>query len=405
MTNRLIERYGNFLFTDSYGAQSPRSCLLFQKTISGSNTPGYKSMKKGQLPVNPCTTSVITQTPGIAQSSFEDRTDPDNPTLYTSTETGLNVPSLTQGKDERQDLILRLNAKTLASIKDAKVNLAQAAAEASQTASLLAVTARRITKAFVLLRTGHPELAVRVVMGGIGVKPKAFNDYRTTYEKDPIRAAASFWLEIQYGWKPLLTDVFGAVEAISDARADRPIVHTIKKSVSVSKDYLDHSESSGEEYAYATLTRSSVQAFAHSSITYEIDNPALRLASGVGLTDPALLAWELLPYSFVVDWFLPVGKWLENAQATSGLLFKKGSISEKQIVTSSHSSSANSWAWNFTSASEVAGGLREEVFFERTVLTDFPVNPLPQFKNPISFGHCANALALLATAFLPNKGR
>jgi len=28
------------------------------------------------------------------------------------------------------------------------------------------------------------------------------------------------------------------------------------------------------------------------------------------LTNPALVAWELVPFSFVADWFVPIGSWL-----------------------------------------------------------------------------------------------
>lgn len=48
-------------------------------------------------------------------------------------------------------------------------------------------------------------------------------------------------------------------------------------------------------------------------------NPGLRQLNGLGLLNPALLWWELLPYSFVVDWFLPVGDVLTSLTAGIGM--------------------------------------------------------------------------------------
>lgn len=43
----------------------------------------------------------------------------------------------------------------------------------------------------------------------------------------------------------------------------------------------------------------------------------IRLLIGrLGLNNPALITWELIPFSFVVDWFLPVGTWIERASGS-----------------------------------------------------------------------------------------
>jgi hypothetical protein len=42
---------------------------------------------------------------------------------------------------------------------------------------------------------------------------------------------------------------------------------------------------------------------------------------------------------------------------------------------------------------------RESVALNRTKLTSWPVQSFPQFKNPFSTTHVANALALMRTAF------
>lgn len=397
MTYRYIYKNGDFRFTDSNGANAPRSCLVYSKYCYGSNTPNYKSLKKRELPVNSYVSYVTHQFPNTGSSTYSDYTVPTAPSFYTASETGIPISAISDGQQERAEAHTKASSAMLSALKDMKVNLAQAAAEAHQTANMFAVTARRITSSFVALRRGNFSKAVSYL--GVGIKPTSFNRYKTLYEKDPFRAAANAWLELQYGWKPLLDDVYGAAETIARERGDRPLINTIRKTASVKRNHEAFSNNAGAGYTMTSSSRSAVNAMCSIAITYEVRNDALRLASSIGLTDPALLAWELLPYSFVVDWFLPVGGWLERANATSGLLFHKGSCSELVRIVSSESHQSSSFAWNFVSDSEVGGGHREDLIFERTVLGSFPANPLPQFKNPVSFGHLSNALALLTTAF------
>lgn len=44
----------------------------------------------------------------------------------------------------------------------------------------------------------------------------------------------------------------------------------------------------------------------------------------LGLLDPVSLAWNLLPMSFVFDWFIPVGTFLDGFTATEGLTYQDG---------------------------------------------------------------------------------
>jgi hypothetical protein len=50
-----------------------------------------------------------------------------------------------------------------------------------------------------------------------------------------------------------------------------------------------------------------------------VSNPNLYLASQLGFVNPAAIAWELVPFSFVVDWFVNVGEFLNNFTDLWGL--------------------------------------------------------------------------------------
>jgi hypothetical protein len=50
-----------------------------------------------------------------------------------------------------------------------------------------------------------------------------------------------------------------------------------------------------------------------------IENLDLALASQLGVVNPASIAWELIPFSFIVDWFLNVGDFLNQFSDFLGL--------------------------------------------------------------------------------------
>jgi hypothetical protein len=53
----------------------------------------------------------------------------------------------------------------------------------------------------------------------------------------------------------------------------------------------------------------------------------LRSLNQLGLLNPWGLAWDLVPFSFCVDWVLPIGPVLYALTAPAGLIFVDGSIS------------------------------------------------------------------------------
>jgi len=49
------------------------------------------------------------------------------------------------------------------------------------------------------------------------------------------------------------------------------------------------------------------------------------LASQTGLVNAPAVAWDLVPYSFVLDFFLDLQSWIQSTTALSGLNFIEGS--------------------------------------------------------------------------------
>jgi hypothetical protein len=65
---------------------------------------------------------------------------------------------------------------------------------------------------------------------------------------------------------------------------------------------------------------------AHVRLDATIDNSFYLTLQDVGLTNPLLTGWEVIPYSFVLDWFVGVGDFLSAVNAfNQGYSFKAGS--------------------------------------------------------------------------------
>lgn len=75
-------------------------------------------------------------------------------------------------------------------------------------------------------------------------------------------------------------------------------------------------------------TRSSVEVRATATLsggfTMVVTNPNLFAAEQMGLLNPASIAWELFPFSFVVDWFLQIGDYFNSWSDYAGVSQEKG---------------------------------------------------------------------------------
>jgi hypothetical protein len=136
---------------------------------------------------------------------------------------------------------------------------------------------------------------------------------------------------------------------------------------------------------------------AHIRLDYIMINDAVRSLVELGITNPVNLAWELIPYSFAVDWFLPVGAWLQTLDAAKGLQFRGGSMSVYERREARHQYLVNSPSSGSQSGWRVlnAKGNSSNRTLNRTVYLESPLPKHPSFKNPLSWTHLANFMSLL----------
>lgn len=264
-------------------------------------------------------------------------------------------------------------------LKRKKVDLGVAFGERKQTSNLVAKTASRLTGAVRRLRRGE----IRGAMNALGIRRSA--------RQPRSRLWSNNWLELQYGWKPLLSDVFGACEALSKRPASDWRVTA--KGVRSRKQIATRTFWSWDAGVYTA--ECDIVAFVR--IDAMPQNDAIMSLASLGVTNPLTVGWELLPYSFVVDWFIPIGQYLDSLDASFG--FGSAYTSSTHFIKGE---------WKGAGLSIRSGDFQIEndyrdrkriVRLQRTVSNGIPMPGLPSFKDPRSLGHMSNALALLAGAF------
>lgn len=283
----------------------------------------------------------------------------------------------------------------LAKVKDQDVNIWQVYAERQRTMDLILTSLTILTN--VRRELGKGNLGKAAGHLGITVTRSEEGVYRKRWEKNPIKAAASLFLSWQYGWKPLLQDIYGALKFI-EKQSDPEQAKTIKVSARKRekwKDEVFHDIGLGAALIVKQTLRFS-QAVKISA-EYRIVDPYRHTLASLGLLNPGAVAWEVLPGSFIVDWALPIGKALSALDATVGVEFVRGTVSSKYTVNNdafSHGSTQTGWTYDGAASAHA-----ERTLVTRDPLAGFPLPRLPRFKNPISPTHIANAIALLITAF------
>lgn len=309
------------------------------------------------------------------------------------------APIVDKTSSWESQLIDKATRSLLENLRDSSFNAAQATAERKQTADLFSSTAKKVAGAIGHLKKGNFAKAA----GDLGVIPKkrAGRRFNSQYPVDQAKAIGNAWLELQYGWKPLLADVYGATEAIAKAN-NRGNPNTIyhkatgrsrrSENPTYRKVWAPPSGWTGDEILTASGT---LTCRVKTGVTFAKSSPPLADLRSLGITNPALLAWELLPYSFVVDWFLPIGDYLASLDATLGLSFVDGYVTvvrEYEIHTD-YMMSQQRAGYNFRYKTE--NSTQKLKYMRRTVLSGFPSAPLPSFKNPVSSSHVASAMALI----------
>lgn len=387
-------RFGHTGAWNMQGTPVDESYTSYTREWTGTTTPGFGSLRPSQLPVNPHTVRIrktvnypliiSSHNVAIGNASGEVR-------QHTAFYPGATLPS--HDSEAEAKALKRLIARVTS---DAEANIALTLAEGRQTIRMVEKTISRLTGSVKALKGGNIPKALDSLFSGRSTV------FRRKGGPSSTKDLAQNWLELQYGWKPLINDVHGALEALGryySANAavarSRSSARTRREIVTVVANHL-----SGSRPSPGNLKRV-LTSDCRFTVDWRIHDAALALLAQTGFTNPVNLAWELLPYSFVVDWFYPLGQFLQQLSAWDGLIFLRGSKTQftRQITTSRLSYFGVSPA-NANQRDSVESYYQDEwIVLDRSKLNEFPSTVLPSLRAGLSTHRALNALALLRAAF------
>jgi hypothetical protein len=211
-----------------------------------------------------------------------------------------------------------------------------------------------------------------------------------------LRRVGSAWLELQYGWKPLVQDLYGIIDETT-----RVLINKIERYRGYGKSSFDLRYISASN-APNCSAGGSIKGHVTVKLGIACEVPDFDLARWTSL-NPASIAWELLPYSFVVDWFIDIGgsmRALETALAY-GQRFRGGF--ESKFMTQEAGYRDINTGQDGDILIQVALGARlHQTLFVRNVLGSYPLPHLPSIRPHLGSGRLLNAAGLLSQ-FLGRK--
>lgn len=133
------------------------------------------------------------------------------------------------------------------------------------------------------------------------------------------KAVSQNFLEFEYGWKPIFQDIVESADILTSFPAiHQRIVGRARDRISrLSKSFSFTDNSSFTQSLFSSTVTSGFVGV-HLQTIATVTNPNLFLANQLGIIDFAL-PWKLIPFSFVVDWFVNVEQVLSSVSDWYGV--------------------------------------------------------------------------------------
>jgi len=267
------------------------------------------------------------------------------------------------GNFEVSSAVARSQIECLNRLGDKKTDLGVAILEARKSYDLIASTAGRLAQFLLAMKRGKWKEAGK----HLGLNQRKGLSRKT--------------LEFNYGWTPMMLDIYGSYELLLQ-QLDKIMMLEARRTIKTSKQFDDL------YFDYEGTIQQQLRTTC--GLVAKLDDTYKRVGNQAGLYDPLSIGWELVPWSFAIDWVLPVGDFLEAMHATAGLDFVSGWQSTVVETRSQLETPIPDDASGTGTQYSVKG-----FTFNRESFTGFP-RPLPFYiKSPFKTRNAINAIALI----------
>lgn len=391
-------------YTDRHGHTTNGTDTCVQNRLfedkSGENTPGWPANQQvnyylrskftwNQSPLSVNARVHFSDGDDVSEGNFGDSYGASNNPLA-DTRFGL--------EQETSEVYNKLIMKLINMIQANRVDLGEIFHTRQQTANLIGDTLRKLAKAATQVARRDPKGALTTLLGS---PPGRAGPARYGRVTRYLGGIPNEWLALQYGWLPLYQDVYSSCQNLLDTYNEPTLPYftawaTAKVAASDKTLVYDRALPWGPRYEIKATSRS---VKGNAEIHYNIDSRFGSNLSQFGITNPAATAWEIVPYSFIVDWFLPIGPFISAMGYTNGLSLRDGwwSYHANQEVSQRLLDTAVSYD-NIDASFSGASGNGTAFLMERHPIEEFPLPPVPSFKDPLTLTHLSEGLSLLQGA-------
>lgn len=225
------------------------------------------------------------------------------------------------------------------------------------------------------------------------------NRWKSDFGRDAQKAQANIWLEAQYGWVPFMLDVQSAVNTVMDAvetpaeRFGRVTAKRTSQRIYQSAEELNYSY---PLYGIRMFTRATVHDKQSAKAVWHFAPRVADLPGRFGLLNPLEVIWELVPLSFVADWFLPIGDYLSALDAPFRFTHIGGTVGGRREIVRDWKKSSEPGA---TKSSPTSGSaITSALYLTRTPLSSVPTPSLAgfAFQPKLGVARTISGIALLS---------
>lgn len=410
---------GQLKFVCSYSGQRTNPKRQITQTVyfrreSRKNVPYLPS--RDRLPLAYLVDTRLTNGPGAVVSSPFVQSAGDNKALCEgspppvtscavtcSNPAGLTVSYLEPSSSTRNAAIAKMHDK-IEEQKTIHANYAVFAGEFKKSLAMVAQNTNDILRCYRNLRKGRFSAAYSALFGR--KRRETFDPlhqkWRYSKRKDK-RTADALWLEWTYGWVPLVSESYAIIGDLRMRKANflvRATGRAREDQNSVVKTTL--SGSLGRNAIVFDVDVEQVRTVdLRYTCWYKLTNQYWSDLAASGITDPLSVAWELVPFSFVADWFVNVGDYLRAQTIGRGWTFMYGCESKKQTLNHTVAKSSGKFDSKGSQADEWWTGKFVPVYsrtwskFTRTILTGPPTMTLSINARIHSLNRIISSAALL----------
>lgn len=151
-----------------------------------------------------------------------------------------------------------------------------------------------------------------VFRDGVGALWKLYKQLRRGRIREAFKTTQGFYLYNRYGLNPFLMDVQSSLALLHEDLTGEPV----KRFVCTQKETKNYTRT----YGSPAFPRYVVEESEARMVTWvQFDTALARVPSKLGLSNPTFALWDIVPFSFVIDWFIDVGGYLNGLDALLGV--------------------------------------------------------------------------------------